>query len=93
MNRSLTITATGQSGYIDLYATSTKVFVYYVGGATGTMTPQVSKRQGEVIAQALPNGDTTITGSNAFVVDGPGQLSFSVASVSGTIKVEVEEAL
>lgn len=93
MNRSLTITATGQSGYIDLYATSTKVFIYYVGGATGTMTPQISKRQGEVIAQELPNGDTTITGSNAFVVDGPGQLSFSVASVSGTIKVEVEEAL
>lgn len=86
------ITANGQSGYINLYSKATKVFVYYVGAAAGTLTPQVGKRQGEEISVLLPSGDATITAETAFIVDGAGLLSFSASGVSGTIKVETEEA-
>lgn len=90
MTKSLTITANDQSGYIDLYPHATKVFVKYIGGASGTLTPQTCKRIGEEINEVLPNGDTTITASTTFIVDGPGLLTFDVDSISGTIKVDTE---
>lgn len=86
----MNITGNGQSEYINLYRRITNVHVYYVGGAAGTLTPQVGVRKGEVIAQTLPNGDTTITASTSFSIEGPGLLSFDASGVSGTIKIDID---
>ena len=79
----------GQSEYITLRPTSTKVYVLYAGGASGTLTAQVGKRKGELIPIEV-NGVATITASSAFIVDGAGLLSFDADSVSGTITVETD---
>ena len=79
----------GQSEYIRLNRETTKVYVYYTGGAAGTLTPSVSKRQGELIPIEV-DGAATITGSVAFIVEGEGLLSFSASGVSGSITVEIE---
>lgn len=94
MTRSINITGDGQSDYLDLYEGDNIVYVQFVASASGTLTPQRSKRRGEGIAFKVINGTTeaeTISADSVFVVTGPGLLSFSGASVSGTIKVELED--
>ena len=83
------IIANGQSEYLKLNRGLTKVYVYYAGGASGTLTPSVSKRQGELIPVEV-DGAATITGSTAFIVEGDGLLSFSASGVSGSITVETD---
>lgn len=83
------IISEGQSEYISLRPTLTKVYVLYAEGASGTLTAQVGKRKGELIPIEV-NGAATITGSSAFIVEGEGLLSFSAESVSGTITVETD---
>jgi len=81
----------GQSEYLDLYPTATVVHVHYVGAASGTLTPQKSTKEGDEIAIPLPNGDATITASIAFIVEGPGKLSFDSSSVVGVITVTIDK--
>lgn len=93
MSRSLTITGDGQQEYIDLYPGENVIYVQYVASASGTLTPQRAKRRGEPIAFKIVDGATEaseITADTVFVVRGAGLLSFNAASVSGTIKVEVD---
>ena len=84
----LTITANGQTEYLSLDDSGTQVKIYYVEAAAGTLTPQIGKPGREIpfTVQDAP----TITGSKAFIVDGPGQLSFSCTGVSGSIEVQLD---
>ena len=84
------ISANGQSDYFQLKRGLNKVFVRYAGGATGTLTPQMSTLPGKEIPFLLPDDSATITGTvEPFDVTGPGLLNFLVASISGLIEVEV----
>ena len=80
----------GQSQYIALRPTSTKIFIKYADGASGTLIPQSSASQGNEIAETLPDGSTTITGSKSFTILGGGQFSVSASGVSGTITIETD---
>lgn len=80
----------GQSEYIPLRPTSTKIFIHYADGAAGTLIPQSSARRGNEIAEALPNGDTEITDSTSFILSGGGEFSVSASGVSGTITIETD---
>lgn len=87
------IISNGQSEYISLYPTKTKIYVKYGSGATGTLTPMSGKKPGDNIPETLPNGDTTITGSTSFIVEGGGIFSFSASGVTGTITVEIDQGV
>lgn len=80
----------GQSPYITLRPDKTKIFIKYAGGASGTLIPQSSARRGNEIAETLPDGSTTITGSKSFTILGGGEFSVSASGVSGTITIETD---
>lgn len=84
------IITNGQSQYLSLYRDRTKIYVYYAPGATGTLTPQSGLAPGKEIPEKLPNGDSTITASTSFIVEGGGIFSFLASGVTGTITVGMD---
>lgn len=84
----------GDSDALQLFQTSTKVFVHFAGA--GTLTPKEGTDLARLIDFKVPDGNdylTTLTGSITFVVTGPGLLAFGCADIDDAITIDIEEAL
>jgi len=95
----LTITDDSFDGYVRLNQVPHKVFVFYGGGAAGTLTFKNGDKADEMINIPTPSPtdpntyQATTTASKVFDLSGGGFLGVDASGVSGTIKVTVVELL
>ena len=84
----------GDSDALQLFQTSTKVFVHFANGVAGTLTVKHGATEDLLITEKIPDGNDyldTVTGSIAFGIDGPGLLVFGCADIDGVIRIIIEE--
>lgn len=87
----------GQSDVLKLHQAKHKVYVYYAGGASGTLTFKMGDQEDELISVATPDGsggfEATTTGAKVFEISGGGLFGVSGSTISGDITVTVTEVL
>lgn len=79
-----------------MFQGGTKVFVHFADGVSGTLTPRQGHDPDRLIDFSVDNAgafESTITGSLAFIVDGPGVLAFGCASIDGVITIDIDEVM
>ena len=87
---------TGQSDVIELLPRKYRVFVNFVGAASGTLTFKQGVDEDNLLTIPTDDGsgsEATVTADKVFTIDGGGVFGVSGATISGTITVTVIELL
>lgn len=93
----LTVTATGQTGYLKLKKGINKLFVSTTSWSTSSLTlrtsPDGTDAKGSDVKNG-PNGDTVTisTANQSLIVYGPGYLGANVTAYGGTaVEIELQD--